>query len=79
MKRVKVLSFEVDLEYLHPEFTKQTIESWIKTEEGKFIERHSTRPIEMRVIKKLDLYVGHYELWATLEEKYEMFWRLKFK
>lgn len=79
MKRVEVLSFAFDDNYLNSSFPKQVIELWIKSEEGKFIEKHSLAPIEMRKIRQPHSYKNKIELWATLEEKHEIFWRLKFK
>lgn len=79
MKKVEVLSFVVDTEWDNPDLTENIIERWIKTEEGKFIEKHSLVPLVMRKICQPDTFSDKIEVWATLEEKYETFWRLKFK
>ena len=55
------------------------IASAMRDEEGKFIKQHSQTPIEMRVMNNPNFYNEKVELWATLEEKIEIFWRLKFK
>jgi hypothetical protein len=51
----------------------------LETEEGKFIKQHSQTPIQIRVMNDPSTYNEKVEIWATLEEKIETFWRLKFK
>jgi hypothetical protein len=80
MKKIEVLSVKVDTMWDHSVNTQLAIERWIKTEEGQFIEKHSKKPIEMRTIRQPHSpWDDKVELLATLEEKHETFWRLKFK
>jgi len=79
MKKIEVISFDISNDFNYPNIAEKTIELWLETEEGKFIKQHSQTPIEMRVMNNPNFYNERVELWATLEEKIETFWRLKFK
>ena len=81
MKRIEVLSLTIDTDvpWDQPDYYRHVIERWIKSDEGKFIKQHSQTPIKIRVINNPSTYNERVELWATLEEKIETFWRLKFK
>jgi len=81
MKRIEVLSLTIDTDvpWDQPDYYRHVIERWIKSDEGKFIEKHSQKPIEIRTVRQPYSYDSRIELWATLEEKIETFWRLKFK
>ena len=59
--------------------SKKIYQLWFETEEGKFIKQHSQTPIQIRVMNDPNTFNEKVELWATLEEKIETFWRLKFK
>jgi hypothetical protein len=58
---------------------EKTLLIWLETEEGKFIKQHSQTPIKIRAMNDPSNYDEKVEIWATLEEKIEIFWRLKFK
>lgn len=79
MKKVKVLSFVENNDFSYPKFVERTIELWLKTEEGQFIKQYTKTPLDIRIMKSPSDYNDRIEVWATLEEKYETFWRLKFK
>ena len=79
MKKVEVISFDIGFNYCTPNITEKTLLIWLETEEGKFIKQHSQTPIQIRVMNDPSTYNEKVAIWATLEEKIEIFWRLKFK
>ena len=79
MKKVEVYSAKIDSADLYSNLLEKTLLIWLETEEGKFIKQHSQTPIKIRVMNDPSTYNEKVEIWATLEEKIETFWRLKFK
>jgi len=74
-----VLSFNDGIDFSYPKFVEKTIELWLETEEGQFIKQYTKTPIDIRIVKNPHIYNDTIEVWATLDEKHETFWRLKFK
>lgn len=79
MKKVEVISFDIGNDFNYPNIAEKTIEWWFETEEAKFIKQHSQTLIQIRVMNDPSTSIKRVKLWATLEEKYETFWRLKYK
>jgi hypothetical protein len=79
MKKVEVISFDISNDFNYPNIAEKTLLIWLETEEGKFIKQHSQTPIKIRVMNDSSNYNEKVEIWATLEEKIETFWRLKYK
>lgn len=53
--------------------------NWLESEEAKFLTEHSSTPIERVEHKNHEKFETHIIFQATLDEKIETFWRLKFK
>jgi hypothetical protein len=80
MKKVKVFTLTIDalLDGYNKFFQKRIIDTWMSSEEYKFIERNSIS-IEQVKIKdhdRLGVIISYY---AVMDEQIETFWRLKFK
>lgn len=82
MKKVEVFRCVVDLyldSFTHRNIKEEYINQWKETEEYEFLRKYTITPIEQVSLVKHDSLERIIICYATLNEKTETFWRLKYK
>jgi hypothetical protein len=83
MKRVEILHYTFDTlveDYHNPNRIPDTMKEWLaETEEGKFIEQHTKKPVQFVCWHNPLDFRSMIMMYAYFDEEIETFWRLKFK
>jgi hypothetical protein len=79
MKKIKVYEQKVIEDcYLSDKDIETILSDWLRTEKGKFIDQYKTGELQVKSFLDINQYLVTIQIFAMLEEKYEMFWVLKY-